>query len=48
MRWTKIREFVAAVVALVLVILAGSAGSAMFGWNLPVLHQIGRAMGLGQ
>lgn len=48
MAWTKVREKVAALVAVILVILVGAAGSAMFGWNIPVLSQIGRAMGLGQ
>lgn len=48
MAWTKIRGAVATVTALILVILAGSAGAAMFGWNIPILHDIGVAMGLGQ
>jgi len=47
MTWTKLREKVAALLAVIAVILVGAAGSAIFGWNIPVLHQIGRAMGLG-
>ncbi len=48
MAWTKIRSSIATLTALLLVILVGSAGSAIFGWNLPLLHQIGLALGLGQ
>lgn len=48
MAWSKVREKVAALVAVILVLLVGAAGSAIFGWNIPVLHQIGQAMGLGQ
>ena len=45
---SRMRERLAALGAVLFVILLASAGSAQFGWNLPVLHQIGRALGLGQ
>ena len=44
----RTREKIAALFAVVLVIIVGSVGSAMLGWNIPVLTDIGRALGFGQ
>jgi hypothetical protein len=43
---TKIRGFIAAVFALVLVVLLASAGTALLGMDLPVLGTIARNIGI--
>ena len=47
-RWTKIRGFIGAVFAIVVLILFVAIGAALFGVQLPVLSQLTDAMGIGQ
>ncbi len=44
MKSTKIRAFIAGVVAIVLVVIMASVASAKFEWNIPVLRDIGNAI----
>ncbi len=44
MKSTKIRAFIAGVVAIVLVVIMASVASVKFDWNIPVLSDIGKAI----
>jgi len=44
---TKIREKVAALAAIVIVIILFAVGSAVFGWDVPILSNITDALGIG-
>jgi hypothetical protein len=46
MEMHKIRSFIAAVVALVAVVLLAAAGTTALGMRIPVLYDIGSAMGI--
>jgi ABC-type long-subunit fatty acid transport system fused permease/ATPase subunit len=46
MAWTKTREIIAAIVALVLVILFGAVGAAVAGIRIPGLSAITDAIGI--
>ena len=46
MNRTKVREVIAAIVALVLVVVLFAGMSVLFGWNIPVISDIARSLGL--
>lgn len=46
MSWTKTREAMAAIVAIILVIVFAAIGAAIFGWDIPILSKITDALGL--
>ncbi len=47
MQMTKMREVVAAIVALLLVFVMAVAATGVFGWNIPVLSNLAEMMGIG-
>ena len=47
MKVHKIRSFVAALVAIILVILLAAVATAAMGMDLPILGDIARAIGMG-
>ena len=47
MKWVKVREKIAALVAIALVVIFASVGATVAGWNIPVLSDIGQALGFG-
>lgn len=46
MRWVKVRESIAALVAIILVILLLAVGTTIMGHNIPVLADISHALGI--
>jgi hypothetical protein len=48
MHRTRIREHIAKLIAIVVVLLVASVGAALFGWNVPVLSAVGHALGVGK
>jgi len=44
---TKVREIIAAIFAILLVILFAAVGAALAGWNIPILRNITDALGIG-
>lgn len=40
MKWTKVRETIAAISAIILVILMAGVGATLAGWNIPILTNI--------
>jgi len=44
---TKIREKIAAVAAIIIVIIMVAVGGAVFGWDIPILSNITDALGIG-
>ncbi|HNY85397.1 MAG TPA: hypothetical protein P5069_12815 [Candidatus Hydrogenedentes bacterium] len=43
--WTKVREKMAAVVALVVIVIMLAVASVVFGWNIPGISHLARALG---
>jgi hypothetical protein len=46
MKWVKVREKIAALVAIVLIFLLIVVGSVVFGWNIPIVRDVARMLGL--
>lgn len=47
MKWVKVREKFAALIAVVLVVVLAAVTATVFGYNIPVLSDISRALGIG-
>ena len=48
MKMTKLRQGIAAIVAILLVIVMLAVANVVFGWNLPLMSNITDAFGVGQ
>ena len=47
MSMTRMREAIAAIVALLLVFVMAVAATGVFGWNIPVLSNLANMLGIG-
>lgn len=45
-KWVKIREKIAALVALVVVFLVVCLAAAVFGWNIPIISDVAARLGM--
>lgn len=45
-KWVKVREKIAAIVALVVVFLVICLAAAVFGWNIPIISDIAASLGM--
>lgn len=47
MQWTKVREKMLAVIAIIIVMVVFAGLAVVMGWNIPIIRDIAEALGIG-